>query len=110
MLGAVRKVCEHRDPSGSVTTDKKGRTRPDPELRDFENVPHGKQIDQYLEEEVRPWSPDAWVDTDKTVPGYEIPITRLFYRYEPPRPLDEIDADIRDLEEEVLELLREVTA
>ena len=54
--------------------------------------------------------PDAWVDHAKTKIGYEIPLTRQFYRFTPPRPLDEIDAEIKALEEEIQRLLREVTA
>ena len=53
--------------------------------------------------------PDAWVDHDKTKIGYEIPLTRHFYKYVPPRPLEEIDAEIKALEAEIQALLREVT-
>ena len=53
--------------------------------------------------------PDAWVDHTKTRIGYELPLTRHFYRYVPPRPLNEIDAELRALEEEIQELLGEVT-
>ena len=60
--------------------------------------------------EVLPYVPDAWVDHAKTKIGYEIPLTRHFYRYVPPRPLEEIDAEIKALEEEIQELLGEVTA
>ena len=54
--------------------------------------------------------PDAWVDESKTKVGYEIPLNRHFYRFEPPRELAEIEADIKVLEGEILDLLREVTA
>jgi type I restriction enzyme M protein len=60
--------------------------------------------------EVLPYVPDAWVDHSKTKAGYEIPLTRQFYRYVPPRPLAEIDAEIKALEEEIQRLLGEVTA
>ena len=56
-----------------------------------------------------PYVPDAWVDYDKTKIGYEIPLTRHFYVYEPPRPLEEIDAEIKELEREIQDLLAEVT-
>ena len=59
--------------------------------------------------EVHPYVPDAWVDHDKTKIGYEIPLTRHFYTYTPPRPLDEIDAEIKQLEAEIQGLLAEVT-
>jgi len=59
--------------------------------------------------EVHPYVPDAWVDPDKTRVGYEIPLTRHFYTYVPPRPLAEIDAEIKQFEAEIQELLAEVT-
>ena len=62
-----------------------------------------------MKAEVLPYVPDAWVDYTKTKIGYEIPLTRQFYRYEPPRPLEEIDAEIKELEAEIQELLAEVT-
>ena len=65
-------------------------------------------IDDYVTAEVRPYVPDAWVDYDKTKVGYEVPLTRHFYRYVPPRPLAEIDAELRLLEAEVQVLLAEV--
>ena len=66
-------------------------------------------IHDYFEREVKPFVPDAWIDEERTKVGYEIPLTRHFYKYVPPRPLEEIDAEIKQLEQEILELLREVT-
>lgn len=66
-------------------------------------------IRDYLQREVLPYVPDAWVDYDKTKIGYEIPLTRHFYVYKPPRPLEEIDAEIKGLESEIQDLLAEVT-
>ena len=103
---------------------------PDPELRDQENVPlpdapaafgldlsvrlasepYRQAIEQYVTAEVRPYAPDAWVDHTKTKLGYEIPLTRHFYKYVPPRPLEEIDSEIRALEDEIQTLLAEVSA
>ena len=60
--------------------------------------------------EVLPYLPDAWVDHSRTKIGYEIPLNRHFYRYVPPRPLEEIDADIEALEAEIQRLLTEVTS
>jgi type I restriction enzyme M protein len=105
----VIEAASVRDPDAPIITDKKGNPKPDPELRDYENVPLTEDIDEYMKHEVLPFVPDAWVDEDKTKVGYEIPLTRHFYKYEPPRPLEEIDAEIRELEEEVLDLLKEVT-
>jgi type I restriction enzyme M protein len=62
-----------------------------------------------MEKEFLPYVPDAWVDYGKTKIGYEIPLTRHFYVYRPPRPLKEIDAEIKDLEREIQDLLAEVT-
>ena len=118
-----------RDPEADVVEDKKGNPEPDSDLRDNENVPlpdgtlrfepdpaerlatpaFTKAVERYVEAEVRPYVPDAWVDHSKTKIGYEIPLTRHFYVYTPPRPLDEIDAEIRQLEGEIQALLAEVT-
>ncbi|MFG3711935.1 N-6 DNA methylase [Micromonospora sp. NPDC047730] len=96
------------DPQGEVQTDRKGKPLPDVDLRDNENVPLDEDIHDYLKREVLPHVPDAWIDEAKTKIGYEIPFTRHFYMYAPPRPLSEIDAEIRSLEAEIQELLGEV--
>jgi type I restriction enzyme M protein len=106
---AVWNTLSVRDPEGEVQL-KKGMPEPDPELRDYENVPLDEDIDAYLEREVLPHVPDAWVDHAKTKVGYEIPFTRHFYVYTPPRPLAEIDAEIKELEAEIQKILREVTS
>ncbi|WP_046861616.1 type I restriction-modification system subunit M [Microvirga massiliensis] len=87
-----------------------GEIEPDPELRDTENVPLKEDIATYMEREVLPHVPDAWVDESKTRKGYEIPFTRHFYQYVPPRPLEEIDADLRRLSIEIQSMLREIAA
>ena len=91
-----------------AVTDKKGQPVPDTDLRDYENVPLKEAIEEYFDREVLPHVPDAWIDDDKTRVGYEIPLTREFYVYEPPRPLEKINAEIRVLESEILDLLREM--
>jgi type I restriction enzyme M protein len=83
---------------------------PDATLRDFENVPLTQSIEEYFEREVLPHVPDAWMDRVKDTVGYEINFNRHFYAYKPPRPLREIDADLKRAEDEILRLLREVTA
>jgi type I restriction enzyme M protein len=98
-----------RDAEAAVVTDKKGNPEPDPELRDYENVPLTEDVEEYVKREVLPFVPDARVDESKTKIGYEIPFTRHFYEYVPPRPLEEIDTEIKALEGEILHLLREVT-
>ena len=97
------------DPEGEVQRAKDGIPEPDPDLRDYENVPLDEDIDAYFAREVTPHVPDAWIDRTKTKVGYEIPFTRHFYVYTPPRPLAEIDAELRDLESQIQKLLGEVT-
>ncbi|BBX04636.1 restriction endonuclease subunit M [Mycolicibacterium moriokaense] len=108
------------DEDGNPVTDRKGNPKPDPQKRDTENVPftyggntdgdagRAATIKAYLEAEVLPHVPDAWIDEKKTRIGYEIPFTRHFYRYIPPRPLAEIDADLEKQVAKILALLREV--
>jgi type I restriction enzyme M protein len=109
-LNAVLSALSERDETAEVCQEKHGKPEPDPELRDTENVPLKGSIEEYFKREVLPHVPDAWIDHNKTKVGYEIPLNRHFYRYEPPRPLEEIEADIKTLEGEILSLLKEVTA
>lgn len=83
---------------------------PDADLRDTENVPLKEDISKYFKQEVLPHVPDAWVDEKKTKKGYEINFNRYFYEYVPPRPLEEIGAEIQALENEVQGMLREILA
>jgi len=126
---AVLESLAVRDAHAPPVLDDKGNTEPDPELRDYENVPlpavpvtfeadvterlstieYRSAVENYLEAEVLPYVPDAWVDHTKTKIGYEIPLTRHFYKYVPLRPLAEIDAEIKQLEREIQALLNEVT-
>ncbi|GAA3739993.1 type I restriction enzyme M protein [Spinactinospora alkalitolerans] len=105
---AIWAAVSVRDPEGEVQKKRGGAVEPDPELRDYENVPLKEDIDAYLEREVLPHVPDAWIDHEKTKIGYEIPLTRHFYKYVPPRPLEEIDAELDELEAEIQNLLRKV--
>lgn len=105
---ALREVVGVRNPEGEAQPVK-GQPEPDSELRDYENVPLGEDVEEYLAREVHPHVPDAWIDHSKTKIGYEIPFSRHFYVYEPPRPLDEIDAELKALEAEIQGLLGEVT-
>ena len=97
-----------RDETADICTDKDGNTEPDTDLRDYENVSLKDDINEYMKREVLPHVPDAWVDESKTRIGYEIPFTRHFYEYVPPRPLEEIEQEIKDLEEEIRGMLEEV--
>jgi type I restriction enzyme M protein len=113
---AILATLSERNESAEICRDKDGNPEPDPELRDTENVPLGEDVTAYFEAEVAPHVPDAWVNTAIRDPkdgdvgrvGYEINFNRYFYTYKPPRPLAEIEADIRTLEAEILTLLREV--
>ncbi len=107
---AVLSALGERDEEADVCTDKKGDPEPDSDLRDYENVPLKEDIHEYFEREVKPHVPDAWIDETKTRIGYEIPFTRHFYEYTPLRPLEEIESDIRKLEEEIQGMLGEVLA
>ena len=132
---AIFAALGERDPDAEICRDSKGQPEPDSELRDTENIPlppctalplpldfgpnkpndklveaFRDDIDAYLAREVLPHVPDAWVDYDKTKIGYEIPINRHFYVYKAPRPLDQIEADITELEGEIARLLKGLVA
>jgi type I restriction enzyme M protein len=109
-LKAVLSALGERDETASVCRNSKGEPEPDADLRDTETVPLKESIDEYFQREVKPHVPDAWIDHSKTKIGYEIPLNRHFYRYEPPRPLETIEADIKRLEDDILKLLKEATA
>ena len=105
-----RSVFARTDPEAELVA-RGGRTtgyEPDPALRDFENVPLKDDIDAYFEREVHPHVPDAWMDRSKDRIGYEINFNRHFYKYTPPRPLEVIDAELKQAEEAIMRLLREV--
>ena len=105
---AVLSALGERDPDAEVCRDRRGNPEPDTELRDTETVPLREDVDAYIAREVLPHVPDAWVDESKTKVGYEIPLNRHFYVYEPPRPLDKIEADLEALEKEIAGLLSDV--
>lgn len=104
VLKAVIAALSERDPTAEVCTVR-GKIEPDTSLRDYENVPLKQDIQAYMAREVLPHVPDAWVDESKTKVGYEIPFTRHFYVYQPPRDLKVIEEEIRGLEEEIRGML-----
>jgi len=126
---AILAALAERDVTAAICRDKDGNPEPDPELRDTETVPLAAGDDPadaegvpasvraFFEREVKPHVPDAWIDTTKRDPrdgrvglvGYEINFNRYFYRYTPPRPLEEIEADIRAIEADIVRMLAEVT-
>ncbi len=89
-----------RDENGEIVR-KKGKPVADSSQRDTENVPLTEDIDAYFEREVLPYAPDAWIDRSKTKIGYEIPMTRYFYEYQAPEPVEDIMARITALEQEI---------
>lgn len=102
----IMALSEH-DETSDYVTDKKGNKKPDPKLRDTEKIPLKENIDDYFQREVLPYYPDAWMDRKKDKVGYEINFTQYFYQYQPPRPLDEIEADIKKVTAEIQELIKE---
>lgn len=80
---------------------KKGKPVADTKLRDTENVPMTEDIEEYFQREVLPYAPDAWIDSKKTKVGYEIPMTRYFYKYQPPESVDDIITRITALESDI---------
>lgn len=109
-LKAVIASLGERDETAEICRNRDGEPEPDTDLRDTEMVPLKESIHEYFQREVLPHVPDAWIDEDKTKIGYEIPLNRHFYQYEPPRELEVISADIKALEEDIIRLLKEVTA
>jgi type I restriction enzyme M protein len=111
------KACAVADPEAPIVTGRGGKVEPDADLRDQENVPLPAgwlaldeepreraltaDAEAHLENEIRPYVPDAWIDHSKTKVGFEIPFTRQFYVYTPPRPVDEIAAEIKVLETQI---------
>jgi type I restriction enzyme M protein len=113
---AILSALSERDETAEICRDAEGNPEPDPELRDYENVPLKESIYDYFEREVKPHVPDAWInetvrdhkDGQVGKVGYEIPLTRHFYKYTPPRPLEEIEAEIAELEKDIVRMIREV--
>ena len=112
----ILNALSERDETAEICRDKKGEPEPDSNLRDTENVPLSESVEAFFEREVKPHVSDAWIDEskrDKTdgqvgIVGYEINFNRYFYTYEPPRPLEEIEAEIKKLEGEIVDMLGEV--
>jgi type I restriction enzyme M protein len=114
---AILSALAERDETAEICRDDDGQPEPDPELRDTENVPLTQDINEYFDREVKPHVPDAWINTkvcdhqDGEIGkvGYEINFNRYFYQYQPPRPLAEIESDIKTLEKEIMEMLKDIS-
>ena len=102
-----------RDEAGKVVLaakgKQKGKPQPDADLRDTENVPLSEDVVEYFKREVLPHAPDAWIDDEKTKIGYEIPFNRHFYVFKPPRPLAEIDAELKTVTDRILGMIGGLT-
>ncbi len=115
-LKLLQKYLSQHDDEAELCRDKKGNLEPNPDLRDYENIPLKEDIYEYFEREVKPHVPLAWIDEKKCDPkdgkvgivGYEIPFNRHFYEYKPPRDLEDIDAELDLVTKEIIELLNEV--
>ncbi|MDC1205350.1 type I restriction-modification system subunit M [Candidatus Pacebacteria bacterium] len=112
----ILNALSERDETADICLDKDGKPEADNTLKDNENVQWGLDVYEYFEKEVKPYVPDAWInesivdhkDSKVGIVGYEIPLTRYFYQYEPPRPLEEIEKDIEEVENELLTLLKQL--
>jgi len=101
-----------RDETGQIIFGAKGKQKdkpqPNTDLRDTENVPLNESVESYFKREVLPHASDAWIDHEKTKIGYEIPFTRHFYVFQPPRLLNEIDAELKSITNRILTMLEKV--
>ena len=98
----------YRSDDAEVCLDAKGKIEPDIEVRDVENIPLNDDVAEYFAREIEPFAPDAWCDPTKETVGYEILFTRHFYKYVPPRDLDEIDSELNELVAEIQNLLSKI--
>ena len=116
-LKALLNALSERDPQADICLVK-GKPEPDTGLRDYENVPLGESIQDYFKREVQPHVPDAWIDESKVDPldgevgivGFEIPFNRHFYEFKPPRPLEEIDRDLKACTDRIKQMIEELSA
>ncbi|PSF33052.1 restriction endonuclease subunit M [Aphanothece hegewaldii CCALA 016] len=113
---AILTGLSERDETAEICLDSEGNPEPDTSLRDTENVPLKQDVYEYFEKEVKPHVPDAWInesvrdekDNGVGKVGYEINFNRYFYKYVPPRSLEEIEADIKQVEADILEMLKDM--
>lgn len=116
-LKAILNALSERDPEADICMVK-GQPEADAGLRDNENVPLGESVYDYFEREVKPHVPDAWIDESKTdaqdgevgVVGFEIPFNRHFYVFQPPRPLEEIDRDLKACTDRIKQMIEGLSA
>ena len=117
-LKSLLNALSERDPEADICTDSKGNPEADTGLRDSENVPLSESVYDYFEREVKPHVRDAWIDESKRdekdgevgIVGFEIPFNRHFYEFTPPRPLEEIDADLKQCTDRIKQMIEELSA
>ena len=117
-LKSLLNALSERDPEADICTDSKGNPEADTGFRDYENVPLTESVYDYFEREVSPHVPDAWIDESKRdekdgevgIVGFEIPFNRHFYEFTPPRPLEEIDADLKQCTDRIKQMIEELSA
>jgi type I restriction enzyme M protein len=105
-----RECFTNKDEKAKGIRKNKDDFEPDTELRDYENIPLDTDINLYFKNEILPHVPDAWLDRTKDKIGYEVNFNRYFYSYMPPRDVEIIDGELKDIESKILELLKEVTS
>jgi type I restriction enzyme M protein len=113
LMKAILSAFSKRNPLGEICSDSKGNMEGDSDLRDYETVPLKVSLADYFAREVKPHAPDAWIDESYVdekdgqigIVGYEIPFNRHFYVFKPPRPLDEIDAELKVVTAKIMEML-----
>ena len=106
---AAVKAFSKEDERGAERPGKDGHPEPNSALRDTENIPLIQNIDEYFKQEVLPHVPDAWIDEkSRNNVGYEISFNRYFYEFKPPRPLEEIDADLAQVTGNIMRMLQEM--
>ncbi len=108
-LKAILAALGERDETAEICRDRDGQPEADADLRDTETVPLKESIETYFKREVLPHAPDAWIDHEKTKVGYEIPFNRHFYVFKPPRPLAEIDAELKGVTDRILTMIKGLT-
>ena len=106
-LKAIASGLAMRDPDAPIQKDSKGKQMPDAELRDTENIPFYRDINEYMDKEVSPFISDFWLDRSKDKIGYEIPFNRHFYEYAVPRSIETIDKELNALIKEISLLLKD---
>ena len=117
-LKALVNALSERDPEADICTDSKGNPEADTGLRDYENVPLSESVYDYFEREVKPHVAESWIDESKRdekdgevgIVGFEIPFNRHFYEFTPPRPLEEIDADLKRCTDRIKQMIEELSA